>query len=78
MIDREEFFDCVEELVRGSVIRERQAATEEYASRFEERLREEGCYEREKVDMKRLKRLLVEGRVDVGVLTTMLTGKVSE
>lgn len=69
----------MEELVRGSVIRQREAATEEYARRFEKSLRAHGCYtENERVDMGKFRGLLVSGEVDVGVLTNMLTGKVVE
>lgn len=66
--------------MRGNVIRAREAATEEYAAAFEKELKEKGCYDEkgEKVKMDSLRSLLVNGDVDVGILTNMLTGKIAE
>lgn len=46
-IEKEEFFDCVEELVRGNVIKERQPATEQYARMVQTHLENAGCYDGE-------------------------------
>ncbi len=64
--------------MRGAAIKERQAATEQYARMVQKQLENAGCFDGKVLDVERMKEVLESGRVEASMLTNLLTGQLRE